>query len=250
MLVQDRDARLQLLEECPSSRGEYHDKVAKSWRGEADEVLYQHMRQGKACTVQVCDNSKSIQYLMMEREMKVNVKSNRFVGTHILAKAKVSIVVFANGVCDTFDPMKNPPIAKDMLEMGLSRVVSTLILTDTDSVYLNFIGVYTSTNPTVEEEEFQIWIRDSIIIFNSSCIDTSNLVGSLYRCVGNRKKLNMFQFDTKTPNIQTVVAVNPKEYVCMYYDEVKNMLKSVDKHKGIPRKIRLSYEEYSQCFRS
>ena len=60
----------------------------------------------------------------------------------------------------------------------------------------------------------------------------------------------MFQFDTVTPNIQTVVAVNPKEYVCVYRHEVKNTLKSVDKHKGIPRKIRLSYEDYSQCFRS
>ena len=198
ILTQNRDAHLQRLDNCTSSKEDCVDRVSKSWRGEADEVLYQHIRQGKARTVQVCDEAKSVQ---TEQETKVNVKSSRFVGTHILAKAEVSIVIFAHGVCDTFDPMKNPAIVKDMQKMGLSRVVPSIILTDTDSVYVNFIGVFTTVNPTVEGEEFQLWVRNSIIIFNYACIDTSNLVGSLYRCVGNKKKLNMFQFDTATPNI-------------------------------------------------
>ena len=54
---------------------------------------------------------------MTERETKVNVKSSRFVGTHILTKAKVSIITFANTVCDTFDVKKNPPIEQQMMMM-------------------------------------------------------------------------------------------------------------------------------------
>ena len=82
VLIQDRDAHLAKLEDPTQSREDYVDRVAKSWRGEADEVLYQHIRQGKARTVQVHDNSKSVQYVMTERETTVNVKSSRFVGTH------------------------------------------------------------------------------------------------------------------------------------------------------------------------
>ena len=55
----------------------------------------------------------------------------------------------------------------------------------------------------------------------------------------------MFQFLTPTPNYKQVVAVNPKEYYCMYGDGSRPL----DKHKGIPNKINLEYEDYSNRVR-
>ena len=55
----------------------------------------------------------------------------------------------------------------------------------------------------------------------------------------------MFQFLTPTPNFKQVVAVNLKEYFCLYGDHSTPL----NKHKGIPNKIRLEYEDYSNRVR-
>ena len=91
---------------------------------------------------------------MTERETKVNMKSSRFVGAYILTKAKGSIITFANSVRDTFDGKKNPPIVQEMVDMQLTSVVSTIILTDTDSVYFNFLGIFNSANPQSKNRLF------------------------------------------------------------------------------------------------
>ena len=119
----------------------YYKRVATSWCGDAENDMYQHLRSGKARSFQECDDAKSVQFLFTEKEQKVNVKSTKFVGTHILAKAKVSIILFTYGVYDTFeDAVNNSTVAEDKVKMGLTRVIPTVILTDTDSVYLNFFG--------------------------------------------------------------------------------------------------------------
>ena len=249
--MQQRDDQLQRLQETSATVGDYYQCVAKSWSGTADEKLYRHIRAGKARTFQVCDSSKSVQYLMMERLTKVNVKSSRFIGTHILTKAKVSIINFGNGVCDTFDPKKNPSIANEMEAMQLTSVLATLILTDTDSGYFNFLGIFNCGNPSNEECHFQSWVREAVIVYNAERVDTSNLEQSPFKNTANKKRLNMFQFLTPTPNM-SVVAVNPKEYICMYRKDGDNdkEVTTMSKHKGVPKKIRLCYEDYSQCARS
>ena len=175
------------------------------------------------------------------------MKSTKFVGTHILAKAKVSIINFTYDVFDTFDdPIKNPTVAEDMKEMGLTKVIPSVILIDTDSVYLNFLGIYNCANPKVTEDYFQRWVRESIIYCNRTKVDTSNLENTPYKTRENYKKLNMFQFLTSTPNYKQIVAVNPKEYYCMFGDNSKPL----NKHKGIPDKIKLDYDVYSNRVRS
>ena len=177
----------------------------------------------------------------------MKVKSKKFVGTHILAKAKISIIDFTNNVHATFtDPKRNPMVVAEMKEMGLRKVIPCVILTDTDSIYMNFLGIYNCANPLVTEEYFQTWVRESIIYCNRSAIDTSNLKNCPYKAVENYKKLDMFQFLTPTPNMKQIVAVNPKEYYVMYGDNSK----PDNKHKGIPDKIKLEYEDYSNRVRS
>ena len=221
-------------------------RIAASWCGDAENDAYQHLRSGRARSFQECPDAKSVQYLLTEKERKVKVKSTKFVGTHILTKAKVSIIQFTYGIFDTFeDPLKNPSVAKDMIEMGLTRVIPSVILTDTDSVYVNFLGIYDSDNPLVTEEYFQRWVRESIILCNRPFIDTSNLKQTGFKEKENYKKLDMFQFLTPTPNFKQVVAVNPKEYYCVYGDGYE----PTQKHKGIPNKIRLEYEDYSNRVR-
>ena len=228
-------------------REKYFQRTAASWSGNAENDAYQHLRKGRVRSIQECPDARSIQYILTEKERKVKVKSTKFVGTHILTKAKVSIIEFTYGVCDTFeDPVKNPSIAQDMILMGLTRVIPSVILTDTDSVYLNFLGIYDSDNPLVTEEYFQQWVRESIIYCNRPYIDTSNLKQTGFKEKENYKKLDMFQFLTPTPNFKQVVAVNPKEYYCLYGDGDS----STQKHKGIPNKIRLEYEDYSNRVRN
>ena len=227
-------------------RDGYYKRTAASWCGDAESDIYQRLRSGRARTFQECPDAKSVQYILTEKERKVKVKSTKFVGTHILTKAKVSIIQFTYGIYDTFeDPVKNPSVAKDMIEMGLTRVIPSVILTDTDSVYLNFLGIYDSDNPLVTEEYFQRWVRESIILCNRPFIDTSNLKQTGFKEKENYKKLDMFQFLTSTPNFKQVVAVNPKEYYCLFGDGSE----PVNKHKGIPNKIRLEYEDYSNRVR-
>ena len=212
-----------------------------------EDDIYQRLRSGKARSFQECSDSKSIQYLLTETEKRVNVKSTKFVGTHILAKAKVSIINFTYDVYDTSDdPIKTPTVAADMKEMGLTKVIPSVILTDTDSVYFNFLGIYNCANPKVIEDYFQTWVRESIIYCNRTKVDTSNLENTPYKTKENYKKLNMFQFLTSTPNYKQIVAVNPKEYYCMFGDKSK----SLNKHKGIPDKIKLEYDDYSNRVRS
>ena len=201
---------------------------------------------------------------MTEKEKKVTVKSTKFVGTHILAKAKVSIIHFANDVNDTFDPAKNLMMADDMKAMNLRKIIPSMILTDTDSVYFNFLGIFNCIDPKVTEEYFQTWIRESIICYNIDRVDTSNLKNCPYKNIYNKKKLDMFQFDTSISSTVTVVAVNPKEYYCKYantqkvlavnpkeyYGKDTKTQKALNKHKGIPGKITLDYEDYSSRVRS
>ena len=227
-------------------RDGYFKRTAASWCGNAENEAYQHLTKGRVRSFQECPNAKSVQYLLTEKEWKVKVKSTKFVATHILTKAKVLIIQFTYGIFDTFgDPVKNPSVAKDMIEMGLTRVIPSVILTDTDSVYLNFLGIYDSDNPLVTEEYFQRWVRESIIFCNRPFIDTSNLKQTGFKQKENYKKLDMFQFLTPTPNFKQVVAVNPKEYYCVYGDGYE----PTQKHKGIPNKIRLEYEDYSNRVR-
>ena len=153
---EDREAELATVERVvDANHTDYFKRVAASWGGTAEDAIYQRLRGGRARSFQECSDAKSIQYLLTEKEQKVNVKSTKFVGTHILAKAKVSIIEFTYAVYDTFeDAVKNPLVAKDMVDMGLRRVIPTVILTDTDSVYFNFLGIYDSVNPLVTEEYF------------------------------------------------------------------------------------------------
>ena len=131
----------------------------------------------------------------------MNVKSTKFVDTHILAKAKVSIINFTYDVYDTFDdPIKNLTVAEDMKDMGLRKVIPSVILTDTNSVYFNFLGIYNCANPKVTKDYFQTWVRESIIYCSRIKVDTSNLENTPYKTKENYKKLNMYQFLTSTPN--------------------------------------------------
>ena len=54
-----------------------------------------------------------------------------------------------------------------------------------------------------------------------------------------RKKLNMFQFVTNEPCIKQMVAVNPKEYCCLYEDD-----KLEKRHKGVPKKVNIEFQTY------
>ena len=247
-LKEKKDQKLGAVDNIvKGDREKYYKRTAASWSGNAENDAYQHLRSGRVRSIQECPDARSIQYILTQKERKVKVKSTKFVGTHILTKAKVSIIEFTYGVCDTFeDPVKNPSIAQDMIEMGLTRVIPSVILTDTDSVYLNFLGIYDSDNPLVTEEYFQRWVRESIIYCNRPYIDTSNLKQTGFKESENYKKLDMFQFLTPTPNFKQVVAVNPKEYYCLYGDGDS----PTQKHKGIPNKIRLEYEDYSNRVRN
>ena len=244
-LEEDYNYKMDKLTTEPEGYTNYKERVCSSWKGTAEETMYQQLRCGTVRSYQECSDARSIKYIAVEKPKTISVKSSRFVGTHIMAKAKVSIISFANSICDTFDKGKNQSIVNDMQAMQLSQVIMSLILTDTDSVYFNFLGVFNCANPLIEEEYFQQWVRETIILYNLKRIDTSNIEHSPFKNENNKKRLNMFQFETSTPNIKQIIALNPKEYFCLYANN-----KSVNKHKGIPPYIKVGFEEYSLRVRS
>ena len=233
----------------PEGLTRYKERVSSSWKGTVEDKMYQQLRCGTVRSFQECSDARSNKYIAVEKPKTISVKSSRFVGTHVMAKAKVSIIFFANSVNDTFDKEKNPSVVNDMQAMQLSQVIMSLILTDTDSVYFNFLGVFNCANPLIEEEYFQQWVRETIILYNLKRIDTSNIQHSPFKDENNNKRLNMFQFETPIPNIKQIIAVNPKEYFCLYAKK-HNDKQSVNKHKGIPRYINVAFEEYSLRVRS
>ena len=134
----DNNARLAAVDKIMDrDEGNYYKRVSASWRGTAEEDVYQRLRTGRVRYFQECSDFKSVQYLLTEKEKKVTVKSTKFVRSHILTKVKVSITNFANDVNDTFDPAKNLMMAKDMKAMDLRKIIPSIILTDTDSVFGN-----------------------------------------------------------------------------------------------------------------
>ena len=244
-LQEQYDYKVERMNTEPEGFTRYKERVASSWKGTAEEKMYQQLRSGTVRSYQKCTDALSIKYLAVEKPNTISVKSSRFVGTHIMTKAKVSIISFANSICDTFNKEKNPVIIEDMRAMQLSQVITSLILTDTDSVCFNFLGIFCCGNPLIEEEFFQEWVRETIILYNLKRIDTSNIQHSPFKNEDNKKRLNMFQFETPTSNIKQIIAVNPKEYFRLHADN-----KSVNKHKGIPRYINVAFEEYSMRVRS
>ena len=68
-----------------------------------------------------------------------------------------------------------------MEKMGLDRVTASLILTDTDSVYFNSLGVFLEEDTTVTAYQFQKWNRELIIVYCKDRVDTSNLMNNLYK---------------------------------------------------------------------
>ena len=100
---------------------------------------------------------------MTTQKNKLEVKSTRFVGSDILTKAKISIKSFADELVKCFDPKYNKEMAKDMEDMGMRLVIPSLILTDTDSVYYNYLAIYKTKDISVTEDQYQEWIRDTIV---------------------------------------------------------------------------------------
>ena len=214
--------------------------VCDSWCGnDFEDEAYRMVRSQKVRSFTKCTDSNSIKYLITKKPKSVNVKSTRYVGTDILTKAKVSIKTFADSICDCFNPVKNTVIGKDLDEMELETVIPSLILTDTDSVYFSFFGVFNTEFPNVEEEMFQNWVRESICVYCKERSDTSNMENTPLCDWKLRKQLNMFQFLTPTPSIKQIVAVNPKEYCCLFE---KNEV--MCKHKGVPKKVDVGFEVY------
>ena len=190
------------------------DAVYKSWTNNNDleHTIYQAIRQKKANSFNSCTEINSIKYMITTKKKKLEVKSTRYIGSDILTKAKISIKSFSDRIVQCFDPTINKDIVQDMQDMEIARVIPSLIFTDTDSVYFNFLAVFKVHDTNVTEEQFQQWVRHSIVIYCKDRLDTSNMLNSPFSDMSLRKKLNRFQFVTNEPCIKQIVAVNPKEY--------------------------------------
>ena len=217
----------------------YHEKTAKSWVNDVENEIYQKLKRGKARSFLRIEKSNSIKYVITEKPPIVTVKNIRFVGAHVLSKAKVSIINFAQSIYDVFDIEKNPLLQAELDMMEIERVWPALLFSDTDSVYFNFLAVYKVMNPKISEEFYQQWIREMILVHNYKRIDTSNLLHNPFREIKNKKKLDMFQFETDTPCLKQIIANNPKEYIKLFDDG-----EYFAKHKGIPARVKVEFQSY------
>ena len=217
----------------------YHEKTAKSWVNDVENEIYQKLKRGRARSFLRIEKSNSIKYVVTEKAPVITVKNNRFIGAHVLSKAKVSIINFAQSINDVFDVDKNSLLQAELDLMEIERVWPALIFTDTDSVYFNFLAVYKVANPKISEEHYQNWVREMILMHNYARIDTSNLVHSPFREIKNKKKLDMFQFETDTPCLKQIIANNPKEYIKLFDDG-----EYFSKHKGIPARVKVEFQSY------
>ena len=210
-----------------------HEKAAKSWINDIEYEVYQKLKRGKAKSFLRVEKSNSIKYILTEKPPIDTVINNPYIGAHVLAKAKVSIIEFAQSIHDEFDPGKNKKLQKYLDDMALEKVWPSLIFSDTDSVYFNFLAVSKVYQPSVTEEYYQDWVRQTIICYNFDRIDTSNFTNSPFRVIKNKKMLNKFQFETDTPCIQQIIANNPKIKFNDYLRRVQPFSTLMDNEESI-----------------
>ena len=110
---------------------------------------------------------------------------------------------------------------KDLDDTAIEKVWPSLIFSDTDSVYFNFLAVSKVYQPSVTEEYYQDSVTQTIICYNFDRIDTSNLTNSPFRVIKN------------------TIANNPKEFVKLFDNDGY-----LSKQNGVPKKVKIKFNDY------
>ena len=186
-------------------------------------------------------------------EDKTKVKSNtRFIGSKVLAFAKIFIAGFVHKVIKVFHELTiNDSTKQKLIDNKIEEVKVIMSLTDTDSASFQFITVCGEGNAMVQNEVDDL-IMKILIVELKDCLDLSDPYFEKFnsRTPHTKKQMGLFAFEQIGKKITLCLATNPKEYVeiCSELDSGGDASNTSNfKHKGIRKDSKgMTVKEYSK----
>ena len=188
----------------------------------------------------------SISGYILEDSMRLD-SNTRFIGSKVLAYAKIFIAEFVHEVIKVFHELTIKQHVKERLTNNkIEEVVVMMTLTDTDSASFQFFTIC-DVKCELKQEEIDELILTILITELKDRLDLSDPFYDKFsmRTPDTKKQMGLFAFEQIGKKIKLCLASNPKEYleVCAEEDEDKINYK----HKGIKKDSKgMSLKEYAK----
>ena len=175
------------------------------------------------------DGINSVKSVAYKKQTMVRV-STRYISSKLLINAKISLASFIYDRIDTFC-FRNKETFLIYAQCKIIKVLSYLLMTDTDSGSLEFIVIAENSCDCGEREMRDILLR---IFLNNNIQHKLDLSDQFFaqfnkRNEAVRKLVGLYEFENIEHRIICTICVNPKEYSELYgkYYETNK------KHKGV-----------------
>ena len=192
------------------------------------------------------NTKNSIKGYILEDRLKLE-SNTRFIGSKVLAFAKIFIAEFVHEVVKIFHELTIKDHVKKILAGNKIEEVNVMMtLTDTDSASFQFITVC-DINCLLKQDEIDNLILKILITELKDRLDFSDPFYDKFdmRTPHTKKQMGLFAFEQIGKKIKLCLASNPKEYLEVYSDGDEDNTNF--KHKRIKKDSKgMNLKEYAK----